>query len=157
MMLPEDGVSWELGSEESDMKCSLYRLEILGIQLVSVYGNQSVVSLQDFQHAEPDILVYSATEIIDRVDNGGGKTERALRSLCWKKKGLHVEEAILIGLDSLGVDIRVHCGAEVQTVRIAFKCRANSEDAAERQLRRLLFPRFRHKHRKPHRGRYRDS
>lgn len=157
MMLPEDGVPWELGSEDSDMNSSIYKLEILNIQLVSVYGNQTIVSLEDFQHAEPDILVYSATEIIDRVDNGGGKTKRALRSLCWKKKGLHVEEAILIGVDSLGVDIRVHCGAEVHTVRIAFNCRANSEDAAERQLRRLLFPRFRHKHRKSRRGRYRAS
>lgn len=153
MMLPEDGVSWELGSEESDVNSSINKLEILRIQLVSVYGNQSIVSLEDFQHAVPDILVYSATDIIDRVDNGGGKTKRALRSLCWKKKGLQVEEAILIGVDSLGVDIRVHCGAEVQTVRIAFNCRANSEDAAERQLRRLLFPRFRHKHRKSRRGR----
>lgn len=152
MMLPEDGVSWELGSEESDVNSSINKLEILRIQLVSVYGNQSIVSLEDFQHAVPDILVYSATDIIDRVDNGGGKTKRALRSLCWKKKGLQVEEAILIGVDSLGVDIRVHCGAEVQTVRIAFNCRANSEDAAER-LRRLLFPRFRHKHRKSRRGR----
>ena len=41
MMLPEDGVSWELGSEESDMNSSIYKLEILSIQLVSVYGNQA--------------------------------------------------------------------------------------------------------------------
>lgn len=157
MMLPEDGIPWELGSEESDMNSSIYKLDILSVQLVSVYGNQSFVSLEDFQHAEPDILVYSATEIIDRVDNGGGKTKRALRSLLWKRKGLHVEEAFLIGVDSLGVDIRVHCGAEVHTVRIAFDCRANSGDAAERQLRRLLFPRFRHKQRKSRRGRYKAS
>lgn len=157
MMLPEDGVPWELGSEESDMNSSIYKLDILSIQLVSVYGNQSIVSLEDFQHAEPDILVYSASKIIDRVDNGGGKTKRALRSLLWKRKGIHVEEAFLIGVDSLGVDIRVHCGAEVHTVRIAFDCRANSGDAAEKQLRRLLFPRFRHKQRKSRRGPHRAS
>ena len=43
MMLPEDGVSksWELGSEESDINSSIYKLEILSIQLVFVYGNQA--------------------------------------------------------------------------------------------------------------------
>lgn len=80
--------------------------------------------MKDFQHAELDILVCSARKIIDRVDNwGGGEgTKHALRYLLWKRKDLHVEEAFLIGVDSLGVDIRVHCGAEVHTIRIAFDC-----------------------------------
>eukprot|EP01018_Ginkgo_biloba_P032857 Gb_40253 [translate_table: standard] len=154
LILPEDDASWAIGLEKdegSGISSSLYKLEILSIQLVSVYGNESIVSLQDFQQAEPDILAHSASTIIARVNAGGERTERALKALCWKKKGLQVEEAILIGVDSLGVDLRVHCGAQVQTLRFAFNCQATSEDAAERKLRRLLFPRFRNKRRKPRR------
>eukprot|EP01018_Ginkgo_biloba_P018241 Gb_25444 [translate_table: standard] len=123
---PKDDAVWGHGSENdegSEIDTSLYKLEILNIQLVSLYGNQSAVSLQDFQQAEPDILAHSATTIIARINAGGKKTENALKSLCRKKKGIQVEEATLIGVDSLGVDLRVRSGTQVQTLRFAFSCR----------------------------------
>ncbi|KAL2249030.1 UNVERIFIED_CONTAM: hypothetical protein Sindi_2376700 [Sesamum indicum] len=50
------------------------------------------------------------------------------------------QECVLIGVDSLGFDLRVCSGRQVQTLRFAFKKRASSEYSAERQLNDLLFP-----------------
>jgi len=46
--------------------------------------------LQDFQDAEPDILVHSTSAIIERFNNRGINSSIALKALC-KKKGLHAE------------------------------------------------------------------
>lgn len=126
---------------------------------------QSSISLQDFQDAEPDILVHSTSAIIERFNNRGINSSIALKALC-KKKGLHAEvlfpslniicnwpnlsdravtvpvylsttfcnpvlllcgylmqEANLISVDSLGMDVRVFAGAQVQTHRFPFKTR----------------------------------
>jgi hypothetical protein len=108
--------------DENDMSSSLYRLEIVGIELLSLYGAESSISLQDFQDAEPDILVHSTSAIIERFNNRGINSSIALKALC-KKKGLHAEEANLISVDSLGMDVRVFAGAQVQTHRFPFKTR----------------------------------
>ncbi|CAK9185412.1 unnamed protein product [Ilex paraguariensis] len=128
---------------------TVYRLEVTRIELFSVYGIQactlaSAISLEDFQDAEPDILVNSTPAIVDRFSEKGISCDFALRSLC-KKKGLPVEGAILIGVDSLGMDVRVFSGIEVRTHRFPFKVRATSERAAEKQIQQLLFPQSRRK------------
>ncbi|XP_024022118.1 uncharacterized protein At3g49140 isoform X2 [Morus notabilis] len=128
---------------------TLYRLEILRIELFSVYGVQSAISLQDFQDAEPDFLVHSTSAIVERFSEKGIRCDVALKALC-KKKGLHVEGAHLIGVDSLGMDVRVSVGSEVQTHRFPFKVRATSEIAAEKQIRQLMFPRARRKKLRSH-------
>ncbi|CAK9139482.1 unnamed protein product [Ilex paraguariensis] len=87
---------------------TVYRLEVTRIELFSVYGIQactlavtisclgellvdrSAISLEDFQDAEPDILVNSTPAIVDRFSEKGISCDFALRSLC-KKKGLPVE------------------------------------------------------------------
>lgn len=51
---------------------------------------QSEISLQDFQDAEPDILVHSTAEIVERFSEKGIRCNIALKALC-KKRGLHVE------------------------------------------------------------------
>lgn len=154
MIAPEAEESWTLGSEsDSDsINLSIYKLEILSIQLISVYGNQSTVKVQDFQQAEPDILTHFSSEIIACFNSGSQKTKYALKALCQKKKGLDVEEAILVGVDSLGVDIRARCGAEVQTVRIAFKYQVTTKNAAKKQIKHLLFPSSRYRRPKSHRN-----
>ncbi|XP_057849620.1 uncharacterized protein At3g49140 isoform X2 [Cryptomeria japonica] len=93
MIAPETEESWTLGSEsDSDsISSSMYKLEILSIQLISVYGNQSTVNVQDFQQAEPDILTHSSSEIIACFNNGSQKAKYALKALCQKKRGLDVE------------------------------------------------------------------
>ncbi|CAN4100694.1 unnamed protein product [Withania somnifera] len=123
---------------------SIYRLEIIRIELFSVYGAQVAVNLNDFQDAEPDSLVHSAPAIVERFRQQGTRCKYALKALC-RKKGLHVERANLIGVDSLGMDVRVLSGTEVWTHRFPFKVRATSEIAAEKQIRQLLFPRARRK------------
>ncbi|KAB2084488.1 hypothetical protein ES319_A05G337800v1 [Gossypium barbadense] len=133
----------------------LYRLEIMRIQLFSVYGAQSLISLKDFQDAEPDVLVHSTSAILERFSEKGIRCNVALKSLC-KKKGLQIEEANLIGVDSLGIDVRIFSGVEVRTCRFPFKIRAMSEAAAEKKIRQLLFPRSRRKKFQSHGDELRD-
>ncbi|XP_031382609.1 uncharacterized protein LOC116196838 isoform X2 [Punica granatum] len=128
---------------------TLYRLEIFKIELFSVYGVQCEINRDDFLDAEPDFLVHSTSTILDRFAQKGIRCNVALKALC-KKKGLHVEGANLIGVDSLGMDVRIYSGIEVQTHRFPFKIRATSEAAAEKQIQQLLFPRSRRKKLRTH-------
>ncbi|KAL1307684.1 hypothetical protein HN51_049580 [Arachis hypogaea] len=128
-------------SDRRDSGLTLYRLEILKIKLYSVYGCQSDINSLDFQDAEPDILVHSSLAILEHFNQN---CDDALKALC-KKKGLDVEGACLIGVDSLGMDVRVFKGSEVKTHRFPFKVQANSVSVAEKQIRQLLFPRSRRK------------
>ncbi|KAI4305987.1 hypothetical protein L6164_029307 [Bauhinia variegata] len=149
----EDGEGYNSDSEDGKMFSSnsrsnqrntgftLYRLEILKIELFSVYGYQCEVDLLEFQDAEPDILVHSTSAILDHVNL---RCDDALKALC-KKKGLNIEGASLIGVDSLGMDVRVFSGVEVRTHRFPFKVPATSDVAAEKQIQQLLFPRSRRK------------
>ncbi|THU50194.1 hypothetical protein C4D60_Mb06t17540 [Musa balbisiana] len=98
------------------------------------------VKIQDFQEARPDVLAHSATNIISHLKSGGEKVSQALKMLCMRQKGIHVEEAVVIGVDSLGFDLRVCSGRQVQTLRFSFATQATSEFSAERQLNDLLFP-----------------
>ncbi|XP_010279050.1 PREDICTED: uncharacterized protein At3g49140-like isoform X2 [Nelumbo nucifera] len=124
---------------------SFYKLEMVKIQMISAHGNQTAVDVKDFQKAKPDAIAHYATKIISSLKAGGEKVTKALKSLCWRRKNIQVEEAMLVGVDSLGFDLRVCSGTQVQTLRFAFKSRATSEYSAERQLHDLLFPRIHHK------------
>ncbi|XP_061342820.1 uncharacterized protein At3g49140 isoform X2 [Gastrolobium bilobum] len=128
-------------SDRRDNSLRLYRLEILKIKLHSVYGCQSEISLLEFQDAEPDFLVHSTSAILKNIN---GNCDDAIKALC-KKKGIDAEGAYLVGVDSLGIDVRVFSGAEVKTHRFPFKVQATSVFVAEKQIRQLLFPRSRRK------------
>ncbi|GLU24324.1 hypothetical protein SLE2022_402670 [Rubroshorea leprosula] len=125
---------------------SFYKLEMIKVQLITEHGHQMFVELEDYKRAQPDAIAHSASNIISRFKAGGEKSVQALKSLCWRCKGIQVEEATLIGVDSLGFDLRVCSGKQIQTLRCAFPTRASSEYSAERQLNDLLFPRI---HQKP--------
>ncbi|XP_072972000.1 uncharacterized protein At3g49140 isoform X1 [Typha angustifolia] len=131
--------------DRSNMSSTYYKLEIMTIELLSVYGNKSIVNLQDFQDAEPDILAQSASSIIERINEYGTQCTTALKALCRRRKGLNVEGANLIGVDSRGMDVRVFSGLEAQTLRFSFNSRALSESAAEKKIKRMLFPRYHRK------------
>lgn len=124
---------------------SFYKLEMNKIQLISAHGLQTLVEEEDFRKASPDAIAHSAGKIISRLKAGGEKTTQALKSLCWRCRGIQAEEATLFSIDSLGFDLRVCSGAKVETLRFAFNTRATSEYSAERQLNDLLFPRMHHK------------
>lgn len=51
---------------------------------------QSEIGLQDFQRAEPDILMHSTAEIVERFSEKGFRCNIALKAFC-KKRGLRVE------------------------------------------------------------------
>lgn len=145
---PKDGKIWaeELEKDESlKSGTSFYKLEMVKVQLISAHGHQTVVDVEDFGRARPDAIAHSAAKIISRLKAGGEKTTQALKSLCWRCKNIQVEEATLIGIDSLGFDLRVCSGTQIQTLRFAYNTRATSEYSAERQLNDLLFPRIHHK------------
>ncbi|XP_041010819.1 uncharacterized protein At3g49140-like isoform X3 [Juglans microcarpa x Juglans regia] len=145
----EDSSVWADETEKDENSVngtSFYRLEMIRIQLFSSYGHPAVVEVEDFVNAQPDSIAHSAAKIISRVKAGGEKTAQALKSLCWRCKGIQVEEAALFGVDSLGFDLKVCSGTQVQTLRFAFNSQATSEYSADRQLNDLLFPRI---HQKP--------
>ncbi|XP_058094026.1 uncharacterized protein At3g49140 [Magnolia sinica] len=139
----KDGEILSLNSKDygGSISSTLYKLDIINIDLYSVYGDKSTISVQDFQDAEPDVLVHSASAIVERFSESGMNCNVALKALCRKKKGLNVEGANLIGVDSLGMDVRAFSGVEAQTIRFSFNAQAMSESAAEKKIRRLLFPR----------------
>ncbi|KAL3521571.1 hypothetical protein ACH5RR_019720 [Cinchona calisaya] len=144
----QDEINWveELESDETPGNgTSFYKLEMVKIQLISAHGHQSFVEIEDFKRARPDAIAHSAAKIIARLKAGGEKTTQALKSLCWRCKGIQVEEVALIGVDGLGFDLRICSGTQVQTLRFAFNKQASSEYSAERQLNYLLFPRTNHK------------
>ncbi|GFP81022.1 uncharacterized protein at3g49140 [Phtheirospermum japonicum] len=127
---------------------AFYKLDMIKIQLVSAQGSMSYVEIEDFRRAKPDAIAHSAAKIISRLKAGGEKTTQALKSLCWRCNGIQAEECVLIGVDSLGFDLRVCAGTQVQTLRFGFKKKASSEYSAERQLNDLLFPRATKYHQK---------
>ncbi|KAL4025350.1 hypothetical protein IC575_013738 [Cucumis melo] len=129
-------------------EASFYRLEMIKVQLFTGNSHPSDVEIEDLMKAQPDAIAHSAEKIISRLRAGGEKTTQALKSLCWRCKGIQVEEAVINGIDSLGFDVRVCSGTQVQTLRFAFDTRATSEFSAEKQLNDLLFPRIHSKHQK---------
>ncbi|XP_047327155.1 uncharacterized protein At3g49140-like isoform X3 [Impatiens glandulifera] len=123
---------------------TFYKLEMIKIQLISAHGNQILVEVTDFRKAQPDAIAHSSANILSRLKAGGEKTTQALKALCWRCKGIQAEEATLVGIDTLGFELRVCAGRQVETFRFAFNSRASSEYSAERQLNDVLFPRTQH-------------
>ncbi|PON58212.1 FMN-binding split barrel [Parasponia andersonii] len=147
----KDSSNWQEELEKDEITtngATFYKLEMIKIQLFSAHAHQTLVELEDFMKAQPDAIAHSAAKIVSRLKAGGEKTTQALRSLCWRVKGIQVEEAVIIGVDSLGFDLRICSGTQVQTLRFAFDTRATSEYGAERQLNDLLFSRNHHKSQK---------
>uniref|UniRef100_A0A0D9YIP6 DUF2470 domain-containing protein n=1 Tax=Oryza glumipatula TaxID=40148 RepID=A0A0D9YIP6_9ORYZ len=137
----DDKSRFDFTNVGSSTDSTIYKLEIMTVELFSIYGKQLMIDPQDFQDAEPDILANSASEIINRIKENDDKCAMALRSLCHRKKGLTVEEASLISIDSLGIDVRAFSGLEARTVRFSFNAQALSERSAEKKIMRMLFPR----------------
>ncbi|KAL1217277.1 hypothetical protein V5N11_027345 [Cardamine amara subsp. amara] len=135
------------GGEESDSSqvektrnvVAFYKLEMIRIQLISAQGDQTEVEVEDVRKAQPDTVAHASAGIISRLEESGDELIEALKSLCWRHNGIQAEEVKLIGIDSLGFDLRLCAGAKIESLRFAFSTRATSEDNAEGQLRELLF------------------
>ncbi|KAL5991031.1 hypothetical protein ACLOJK_011937 [Asimina triloba] len=164
----EDGTILDFNPKDygGSLSSALYKLEIMKIKLFSglilvapvrAGRLQAMISLQDFQEAESDVLMHSASDIIKRFSGSSLDCDTALRTLCRKKKGLIVEATIksgewgdfhgpasttdtkldaesnrrmganLIGVDSLGMDVRVFTGLEARTIRFSFNARSTPQ------------------------------
>ncbi|MED6173462.1 hypothetical protein PIB30_059704 [Stylosanthes scabra] len=140
---PKDDAAQMRKNDSGDIpvnETAFYKLEMTKIQLYTAHGVPTLLEVEDYMKAQPDAIAHSASKIISRLKDSGEKAEQALKSLCWRCKAIQVEEAQLICVDSLGFDVRVCSGTQVQTLRFAFKKRATSEYSAERQLNDILFP-----------------
>ncbi|TVU36163.1 hypothetical protein EJB05_18082 [Eragrostis curvula] len=144
-LVDDDKSRFDFNDVGTSTDSMIYKLEIMSIELFSIYGKQLMIDPQDFQDVEPDILSNSASAIIERIKENNDQCAVALRSLCRRKKSLTVEEASLIGVDSLGIDVRAFSGLEARTVRFSFNSQALSERSAEKKIRRMLFPRYQRK------------
>ncbi|XP_023637430.1 uncharacterized protein At3g49140 isoform X1 [Capsella rubella] len=118
---------------------SYYKLEIIRIQLITAQGHQTEVKVEDVRKAQPDAIARVSDGIVTCLEDDGDKLTEALKSLCWRHNGIQAEEVKLIGIDSLGFDLRICSGMQIETLRFAFSIRATSVHNAEGQLRELLF------------------
>ncbi|KAL5203845.1 hypothetical protein ABZP36_008716 [Zizania latifolia] len=141
-------VSRHLSNDDAPQKdnkekgATFFKVEVLSIELITAYGTEPKIKIEEYRKARPDIIAHSAPNIISRLRAGGDKITQALKSLCWRCKVIQVEEAAVIGVDCLGFDLRVCSGTQVQTLRFAFPAKATSEFGAEKQIHELLFPRI---------------
>ncbi|MED6176235.1 hypothetical protein PIB30_086197 [Stylosanthes scabra] len=94
-----------------------YQLKMEKVMLFSVYGSKFNIDVEDFTKAKPDILSRYSSAILGPFNKDG---TLALKTLL-KKKGLYIEGACFIGVDTLGVDVRISKGKEVKTYRFSFK------------------------------------
>lgn len=127
-------------SEKTRKVVAFYKLEMIRIQLITAQGDQTEVEVEDVRKAQPDAIAHASAGIIRRLEESGDKLAKALRSLCWRYYGIQAEEVKLIGLDSLGFDLRLCAGAKIESLRFAFSTRATSAEDAEGQMKELLFP-----------------
>ncbi|CAN6363098.1 unnamed protein product [Urochloa humidicola] len=130
--------------DKKESGATFFKVEVLSIELITAYGTEPKVKIEEYRKARPDIIAHSAPNIISRLRAGGDKITQALKSLCWTCKAIQVEEAAVIGVDCLGFDLRVCSGTQVQTLRFAFPTKATSEFSAEKQIHELLFLRNTH-------------
>ncbi|KAJ3671354.1 hypothetical protein LUZ60_007433 [Juncus effusus] len=126
--------------ENEQNEAAFLKLEVMNIQLNTASGNQSNINVHEYKRAKPDLIAHSASNIISRLKSGGEKIVIALKSLCLRQFGLQVEEACVIGVDSLGFDVKVCSSKQMQVLRFPFDKRATSEFGAEKQVHELLFP-----------------
>ncbi|KAL2577659.1 hypothetical protein AAZV13_16G149100 [Glycine max] len=70
---------------------SFYKLVMIKIQVFSAQGQPTAIELEDYMNAQPDVIAHSASKIISRLKADGEETLEALKSLCWRCKGIQVE------------------------------------------------------------------
>lgn len=125
--------------ENSRNAISYYKLEMNKIQLITAKGHQTEVEVGEVRKAKPDPIALASDGILSCLEEDGDKLTEALKSLCWRHNEIQAEEVKLIGIDSLGFELRLCSGMQIETLRFAFLTRATSAHSAEGQLRELLF------------------
>ncbi|CAN8252151.1 unnamed protein product [Cochlearia groenlandica] len=143
--------------ENSRNAISYYKLEMIRIQLITAQGHQTEVELEDVRKAQPDAIARESASILSSLEEDVDKLTEALKSLCWQHNRIQAEEVKLIGIDSLGFDLRLCSGMQIETLRFAFSIKAKSVHNAEEQLQELLFDLRTLKTRKPEQASQKES
>eukprot|EP00897_Mesotaenium_endlicherianum_P006394 jgi/Mesen1/5783/ME000293S04938 len=136
----EEGEEEEEEEDEAEVGTSLYKLEILNIQLDSSSGLQESVDATAWGLARPDMLAQSASSIVERA-NSLERARSCMADLVLRETGTSVDEVFMVGIDHLGIDLRVRTGIELKTLRFPFRYPAINERFAEKLLDELLRPR----------------
>ncbi|KAI4324966.1 hypothetical protein MLD38_030406 [Melastoma candidum] len=137
----EEVSSWDTGKGNDPKNgTSYYTLVMAKIELISVHGGPVSVEVEDFLKAKPDAIAPSSDNIVSHLKADGDKTIRALKALCFRRKGIQVEDAQIVRVDSLGFDVRVCSATQLETLRFGFDTQATSKSCAEKKLNNLLFP-----------------
>ncbi|XP_047091680.1 uncharacterized protein At3g49140-like isoform X1 [Lolium rigidum] len=116
-----------LKDSKKESGATFFKVEVLSIELITAYGTEPKVKIEEYRKSRPDIIAHSAPNIISRLRAGGDKITQALKSLCWRCKAIPVEEAAIIGVDCLGFDLRLCSGTQVQTLRFAFPTKSSAQ------------------------------
>ncbi|KAG8078762.1 hypothetical protein GUJ93_ZPchr0007g3188 [Zizania palustris] len=61
-LIDDDKSRFDFNNVGSSTDSTFYKVEIMTVELFSIYGKQLMIDPQDFQDAEPDILANSASE-----------------------------------------------------------------------------------------------
>jgi putative heme iron utilization protein len=96
---------------------SFYRMDVVDVYYVGGFGVMGWVSASDYEHARPDPLADSMTEIIEHMN---ADHKDALVLLARKFARIESQEATMSTVDRLGFHVRMKTQEGMRGARIAF-------------------------------------
>jgi heme iron utilization protein len=96
---------------------SFYRMDVIDVYYVGGFGVMGWVSAADYERAQPDPLVDSASGIIEHMN---AHHKDALVSLARVFAGIDVKEATMTAVDRLGFHVRLKTSDGIRGARIGF-------------------------------------
>ncbi len=96
---------------------SFYRMDVVDVYYVGGFGVMGWVSASDYEHARPDPLADSMTEIIEHMN---ADHKDALVLLARKFARIESQEATMTTVDRLGFHVRMKTQEGMRGARIAF-------------------------------------
>lgn len=106
---------------------AFYRMEVRELYFVAGFGAMGWVDAAAYAAASPDPLADVAAGILAHMNEDHAD---ALRLYCEVYAGLAVDEAVMTGVDRLGLRVRARSGDETRSVRIGFPREARSASEA---------------------------
>lgn len=108
-----------------------YRMDVTDVYYVGGFGAMGWVAAADYTAAERDPLAEVAAGIIEHMNTDHSD---ALRLYCRAYRNIEADSAEMIGIDRLGVRLRVCAGERVRGLRLAFPREVRSGQEARQVL-----------------------
>ncbi|KAJ8608430.1 hypothetical protein CTAYLR_010333 [Chrysophaeum taylorii] len=116
----------------------LFRLSPRSVSFVGGFGVRAqAVDLGEYASAAPDLVAAGATDLTNELNSPRHAEDLAVAA----KHLLDVPDArqvAVVGVDKLGLDLRVTRGAGVEEYRIAYRNKPHSVEDAKSELNKLL-------------------